>query len=354
MNCKSCQSRVTWKINLKFCLSCLPCQRQTKSKKIYRPKMIVRSGAIFSLRWYCFRKNNKNIHFRCLEHLWTPVCQTGSFQRRELAINFSVQGFHALFCDIFTCGFEVLSMIMFEPSCLYKTVTKMTSVTKASPSPPLPPRSHPSINHQISPHQVPNASHPPPPTKIKASQNTKLPHSPNIKWPSAKYQMSPELSNTSLDMKYTQISNVLQIMMWKSCSCKTSEIDLGKHWRGLAWERPVILLQNVSPPLSLAFSLSLHFTLMFSCFLSLSLSLITQNFPWTHNLLSKKRHGSVYCGRSSCWSHRGGEDSIALFNHLVFINSQTWKEIGRVGDFLWDHGVPPNWITKYFSTPQLA
>ena len=73
-------------------------------------------------------------------------------------------------------------------------------------------------------------------------------------------------------MKFTQISNVLQIMMWKSCSCKTSEIDLGKHWRGLAWERPVILLQNVSPPLSLAFSISLHFTLMFSCFLSLTLS----------------------------------------------------------------------------------
>ena len=100
--------------------------------------MIVRSGAIFSLRWNCFRKNNKNIHFRCLEHLWTPVCQTGSFQRRELAINFSVQGFHALFCDIFTCGFEVLSMIMFEPSCLYKIVTKMTSVTKALLLPPPP------------------------------------------------------------------------------------------------------------------------------------------------------------------------------------------------------------------------
>ena len=138
-------------------------------------------------------------------------------------------------------------------------------------------------------------------------------------------------------------------MMWKSCSCKTSEIDLGKHWRGLAWERPVILLQNVSPPLSLAFSISLHFTLMFSCFLSLSLSLISQNFSWTHNLLSKKRHGSVYCGRSSCRPHRGGEDSIALFNHLVFINSHTWKEIGRVvGDFLWDHVVPPNWVINLF------
>ena len=137
-------------------------------------------------------------------------------------------------------------------------------------------------------------------------------------------------------------------MMWKSCSCKTSEIDLGKHWRRLAWERPVILLQNVSPPLSLAFSISLHFTLIFSCFLSLSLSLITQNFSWTHNLLSKKRHGSVYCGRSSCRPHRGGEDSFALFNHLVFINSHTWKEIGRVGDFLWDHVVPPNWVINLF------
>ena len=180
MNCESCQSRVTWKIKLKcqFCLSCLSCQRQkrqTKPKKIYRPKMIVRSGAIFSLRWYCFRKKNKNIHFRCREHLWTPVCQMGSFQRRELAINFSVQGFHALFCDIFTCGLEILSMIIFEPSCLYKIVTKMTSVTKASPSPPLPPRSHPSINHQISPHQVPNASQPPPPPK---SKQAKIPNCP--------------------------------------------------------------------------------------------------------------------------------------------------------------------------------
>ena len=166
-----------------------------------------------------------------------------------------------------TCGLEILSMIMFEPSCLYKIVTKMTSVTKASPPPP-------SFSPLYQSSNITSSSAkclpPPTPTKIKASQNTKLPHSPNIKWPSAKYQMSPELSNTSLDMKYTQISNVLQIMMWKSCSCKTSEIDLGKHWRGLAWERPVILLQNVSPPLSLAFSLSLHFTLLLSLSLTLS------------------------------------------------------------------------------------
>ena len=155
--------------------------------------MIVRSGAIFSLRWYCFRKNNKKIHFRCLEHLWTPVCQTGSFQRRELAINFSVQGFHALFCDIFTCGFEILSMIMFEPSCLYKIVTKMTSVTKASPSPPLPPRSHPSINHQISPHQVQNASHP--------HQNQSKP----------KYQIAPL---PKYQMALRQISNVTRIIKY--------------------------------------------------------------------------------------------------------------------------------------------
>ena len=142
-------------------------------------------------------------------------------------------------------------------------------------------------------------------------------------------------------------------MMWKSCSCKTSEIDLGKHWRGLAWERPVILLQNVSPPPSFAFSISLHFTLIFSSFLSLSLSLISDQpklFMDSQlvSKLSKKRHGSFYCGRSSCRSHRGGEDSFAFFNHLVFINSHTWKEIGRVGDFLWDHVVPPNWVINLF------
>ena len=37
-----------------------------------------------------------------------------------------------------TCGLEILSMIMFEPSCLYKIVTKMTSVTKALLLPPPP------------------------------------------------------------------------------------------------------------------------------------------------------------------------------------------------------------------------
>ena len=96
---------------------------------------------------------------------------------------------------------------------------------------------------------------------------------------------------------------------------------------------------NISPFHSHVFLLSLSHSLW---------SVISQNFSWTHNLLSKKRHGSVYCGRSSCRPHRGGEDSIALFNHLVFINSHTWKEIGRVGDFLWDHVVPPNWVINLF------